>query len=172
MSAAHAGDSFCCKYVGGIFTVIMWIGVSVAIMQVVFFAVYYACNCFYCNYAGDPFTLQLCRWQFQVTFSYSFLYLTASFHKLDQKTFREIMSGWHFTTFINILPKLRYFESRNYIQIGFKSYSVIRSRQTYESWEHLGFLQRGESQKRRSMTPLPTMNKINIVWKNTSSQWL
>ena len=40
-----------------IFTVIMWIGVSVAIMQVVFFAVYYACNCFYCNYTGDPFTL-------------------------------------------------------------------------------------------------------------------
>ena len=29
----------------------------------------------------------------------------------------------HLTTFVNILPKLRYFEGRNYIQTGFKSYS-------------------------------------------------
>ena len=40
-----------------IFTVIMWIGASVAIMQVVFFTVYYAYNCFYCNCTGDPSTL-------------------------------------------------------------------------------------------------------------------
>ena len=31
----------------------------------------------------------------------------------------------HFTTFVNILPKLRYFEGRNDIQIGYKSYSVL-----------------------------------------------
>ena len=30
-------------------------GVSVAIMEVVFSAVHYAYDCFHCNYAGDPF---------------------------------------------------------------------------------------------------------------------
>ena len=35
------------------FTVIMQMGVSVAIMQVVFSAVHYAHDCVYCNYAGD-----------------------------------------------------------------------------------------------------------------------
>ena len=35
------------------------------------------------------------------------------------------MSGLHLTTFVNNLPKLRYFEGRNYIQIGHKSYSVL-----------------------------------------------
>ena len=38
-----------------IFIVIMQMGVSVAIMQVVFFAVHYAHDCVYCNYAGDSF---------------------------------------------------------------------------------------------------------------------
>ena len=36
-----------------IFIVIMQMGVSVAIMQVVFSAVHYAHDCVYCNYAGD-----------------------------------------------------------------------------------------------------------------------
>ena len=44
--------------------------------------------------------------------------MTASFHKIDQKTFKGIRSGLHFTTFVNILPKLQYFEGRNDIQIG------------------------------------------------------
>ena len=65
-----------------------------------------------------------CRWQFQVTISYSFLKLTASFHKNDQKTFQGI-SGLHLTTFVNILPKLRYYEGRNYIQIGCKLFSTF-----------------------------------------------
>ena len=49
--------SFCGTYAGDtnmwvtIFIVIMQIGVSVAIIQVVFSAVHYAHNCFYCNYA-------------------------------------------------------------------------------------------------------------------------
>ena len=107
-----------------IFTVIMQMGVSVAIMQVVFSAVHYAHDCVYCNYAGD-FPLYLCRSQFEVTISYSFLSLTASFHKIDQKTFKDIISVLHLTTFVNILPKLRYFEGRNFIQIGYKSYSVL-----------------------------------------------
>ena len=34
--------------------------------------------------------------------------MTASFCKTDQKTFKGIISGLHFTTFVNILPKLRY----------------------------------------------------------------
>ena len=38
------------------FVVIMQMGVSVAIMQVVFFAVHYAHHCFYCNYAGESFS--------------------------------------------------------------------------------------------------------------------
>ena len=37
-----------------IFIVIMQMGVS-AIMQVVFSAVHYAHDCFYCNYAGESF---------------------------------------------------------------------------------------------------------------------
>ena len=45
--------------------------------------------------------------------------LTASFHKIDQKTFRGIISGFHFTTFANILLKLRNFEGKDYIQIGY-----------------------------------------------------
>ena len=36
-----------------VFTVIMQMGVSVAIMQVVFSAVHYAHDRVYCNYAGD-----------------------------------------------------------------------------------------------------------------------
>ena len=36
-----------------IFIVIMQMGVSVAIMQVVFSAVHYAHYCDYCNYAGE-----------------------------------------------------------------------------------------------------------------------
>ena len=43
-----------------------------------------------------------------------FLSLTASFHKIDHKTFKDIVSGLRFTTFVNILPKLRYFEGRSY----------------------------------------------------------
>ena len=38
-----------------IFVVITKMGVSVAIMQVVFSAVHYAHDCFYCNYAGESF---------------------------------------------------------------------------------------------------------------------
>ena len=51
--------------------------------------------------------------------------MAASFHKIDQKTFKGIISGLHFTTFVNILPKLRYFEGKNDIQIGYISYSVL-----------------------------------------------
>ena len=38
-----------------IFLEIMHVGVSVAMMQVIFSAVYYAHDYFYCNYAGDCF---------------------------------------------------------------------------------------------------------------------
>ena len=38
-----------------IFVVIMQMGVSLAIMQVVFSAVDHAHDCFYCNYAGESF---------------------------------------------------------------------------------------------------------------------
>ena len=102
-----------------IFIVIMKMGVSV-----VFSAVHYAHDCVYCNYASD------------------------SFHKTDQKTFESIVSGLHFNTFVNILPKLRYFEGKNYTQIGYKSYSVLLfSQETYERWGDLRFLQRGNLRK-------------------------
>ena len=48
--------------------------------------------------------------------------MTASFHKINQKTFKDIISGLHSTTFVNILPKLRYFDGKNDIQIGKTSY--------------------------------------------------
>ena len=38
-----------------IFVVIIQMGVSNAIMQVVFSVVHYAHGCFYCNYTGEPF---------------------------------------------------------------------------------------------------------------------
>ena len=43
--------------------------------------------------------------------------MTPSFHKIDRKTFKGFISGLHFTTFVNILQKLRYFQDINYIQI-------------------------------------------------------
>ena len=89
-----------------IFIVIMQMGVSVTIMQVLFFAVHYAHDCF-----KQQFHIPFSNWQ--------------PLHKIDQKTFKSIISGLHFTTFVNILPKLRSFEGRNYIHIGYKSYPVL-----------------------------------------------
>ena len=57
--------------------------------------------------------------------NFIFLSLTACFHKIDQKTFKSVISGLHFNTFVNILRKLRYFEGRNDIQVGCKSYPVL-----------------------------------------------
>ena len=78
----------------------------------------------------------------------------------------------HFTTIVNILPKLRYFEGRNDIQIGCKSYSVLLFlQQTYERWGHLGFLERGgilekgEVDLERGMTPLTNYGVSPEVWK-------
>ena len=42
--------------------------------------------------------------------------MTPTFHKIDWKTLKGIISGFYLTTFVNIFPKLRYFEGRNYIQ--------------------------------------------------------
>ena len=39
--------------------------------------------------------------------------MAASLHKIDQKTSKSIILGLHFTTFVNILLKLRYFEDKN-----------------------------------------------------------
>ena len=51
-----------------------------------------------------------------------FLFLSLTFyslfHKIDQKTFKGIILSLHFTTLVNILPKLRYFVGRIYIKIG------------------------------------------------------
>ena len=98
----------------------------------------YAIDTFYGNYTSDYIYCIFAG--FEVVFSvtgmlvdlsvtssnFIFRSLTDSlFHKIDQKTFKSVISGLHFTTFLNILPKLRYFEGRNDIKIGYKSYSVI-----------------------------------------------
>ena len=44
--------------------------------------------------------------------------MTPTFHKTHRKIFKGIISSFHFTTSVNILPKLRYFKGRNYIQMG------------------------------------------------------
>ena len=46
------------------------------------------------------------------------LSITDIFYKTDQKTFKDIISKLHSTTLVNILPKLRYFVGRIYLQIG------------------------------------------------------
>ena len=51
--STYAGDSFCSELWVILFIVIMQVGVSFAITQVVFSAVHYAHDCFYCNYADD-----------------------------------------------------------------------------------------------------------------------
>ena len=100
-----------------IFIEIMQVGVSVVIMLVVYSAVHYAHDYFYCNYTGGRFCCSyLC--EFQVATLYSFFQLTLTFHKIGKETFKGIMSSLHFTTFVNILPKLRYFVGRNHIQAG------------------------------------------------------
>ena len=45
--------------------------------------------------------------------NFIFLSLVPTFHKIDKKI--KGISSLHFTTFINVLPKLRYFVGRNYI---------------------------------------------------------
>ena len=117
-----------------IFIVIMQVGVSVAVMQVVCSAVHcehdcfcftyadycfcynYAHDCFYCNCADYCFSY---HWQVMISSNnFISLCLKPTFHKIDQKTLKCITSGLHFTTFVNILAKLRYFEGRNYTQIN------------------------------------------------------
>ena len=50
--------------------------------------------------------------------NFIFLSLTFIFDKIDQKTFKAMISSLRFTILVNILPKLRYFMGRIYIQIG------------------------------------------------------
>ena len=45
-----------------------------------------------------------------VDLSVAIMHVTVSDRR---KTFKGIISGFRFTTFVNILPKLRYFEGRN-----------------------------------------------------------
>ena len=55
VSAAHVQVTVSAGNIWVTNIVIMQMGVSVAIMQVVFSTVHYAHDCFYCNYAGDSF---------------------------------------------------------------------------------------------------------------------
>ena len=55
VSAAHVQVTVSAGNIWVTNIVIMQMGVSVAVMQVVFSTVHYAHDCFYCNYAGDSF---------------------------------------------------------------------------------------------------------------------
>ena len=133
---SYAGGYFCCNHAGDCFSC------NCAVRR--YAGDNYAGDNFYCNYAGWGLCCKLCRWYFlqcimhitvsivimQVTVSviamqetvssnnFIFFSLAPTFQKIDQKTFKSIISDLHFTTVVNILPKLRYFEDRNYIKIS------------------------------------------------------
>ena len=93
-----------------IFIEMMQVGVCVAIMQVVgivFSTVQYAHDFFYCYYAGDCFHCSHVCDSLKQQLYISFSKLKSTFHKIDGKTFKDIISS--LTTLINILPELRYF---------------------------------------------------------------
>ena len=50
--------------------------------------------------------------------NFTFLSLVPIPHKIDQKTYKGITSSLHFTTLVSILPKLRYFVGRIFVQMG------------------------------------------------------
>ena len=50
--------------------------------------------------------------------NFIFLSLVPIFHKIDQKTYKGITSSLHITTLVSILPKLRYFVGRIFVQMG------------------------------------------------------
>ena len=96
--------------------------------------------------------------------NFKFLSLTDSLFSLN---WSENMPGLDFTTFVNILPKLRYFECKNGIQIGYKSYSVISfSQETYERWGTSWISGKGRNLRKGGVdlekggvwNPLPTMD--------------
>ena len=73
--------------------------------------------------------------------------MTSNFHKIDQKTFKDIISRLHFTTLVNILPKLRYiFCGQNLYKSQLEdSFSTFAFLIGLKRWGHLRFLERGES---------------------------
>ena len=87
----YMGDNFYCNYAGG----------SLCFnMQVVFSAVHYAHDCFCCSYAGDCLCYSYVGDSLKyITTFYSYLLPTLTFHKIDQKTFKDFISCLHFTTF-------------------------------------------------------------------------
>ena len=65
--------------------------------------------------------------------------LTPTYHQIDQKTFKSVIIDLHFANFLNILPRLRYLEERNYI------YRSIERVIQYFCFLDTPFLERGES---------------------------
>ena len=95
----YAGEGLCYHYTGGTFYNASYTTISIVIMLVAVSAV-----AMYVTVSSSNFIF--------------LSQLTPTFHKIDKKTFKGIISCLHFTTFVNILPKLRYFVGRNYIQIS------------------------------------------------------
>ena len=50
--------------------------------------------------------------------NFIFLSMAPTLCKIDRKTFKSNISGFDFTTFVNILPELKYSKLRNYIHIN------------------------------------------------------
>ena len=99
---------------------IMHVEVSVAIMQLVFSAVHYAHDYFYCNYAGDCFCCSYVCDSFKQQLYIPFSNWYPFFIKLTRKHQKaeDIILNLHITTLVNILRKLRYFVGRIYIKVG------------------------------------------------------
>ena len=94
----------------------MQVMMSSAIMQVLRLFGDYKDNNFCCSYVGG--SLCCSRGCDCFCCNYHPVRSFCSTYASDRKTFKGILSGLHFTTFVNILPKLRYFEGINYIQLN------------------------------------------------------
>ena len=80
-----------------IFIEIMKVGVSVAIIQVVISAVHYApISTVIMQVAASVVAMYVTA----SSSNFIFLSLTSIFHKIDQKTFKGIISSLHFTTLV------------------------------------------------------------------------
>ena len=72
------------------FIVIMQVGVSVAVMQVVFSTVHYVYDSFYCNFASDC----VCYSYVGDSLNNNFIFISLTeptFYKIDRKTFKGII---------------------------------------------------------------------------------
>ena len=100
---SSTGGSFCWNYATG-----------------TFYSIYAGDNVCW-NYAGFKVPLQLCRCYFRLQLCcwiFGCNYEGVTIFIVVMQVCKAIISGLHFTTSVNVLPKLKYFEGRDYIRIG------------------------------------------------------